>query len=124
MLSIKLRIDNQYKTFSTDFISGRMFRKALELDEKRNQYVKNVVSEVPATWHDMELLLNKLYQFIADLFGNQFTSQEYEDGTDARKIVDQSWMIVHGVIGQTMEPLSEIGTDDSKKKTMLSLPNL
>ena len=116
MLRITLHLDGEKKTFYTDFISGYMFRKALELDEKRNKYLKKVLDQQETSREEQEELLNELYTFISEVFGKQFTPEQYEQGTDARRIVDQSWAIVHGIISQTLEPLSELEDDDSQKK--------
>lgn len=119
MLKIQLRHDGEMKTYSQDFISGYMFRRALDLDEKRNKYLQKLLDEEngkQATAEEQKKLLDHLFHFISEVFGEQFTAEEYERGTDARKIIDQSWAIVHGIISQTMEPFEGIDVDDTQKK--------
>jgi hypothetical protein len=120
MLKITLRIDGETKTFSQDFISGYMFRKAIDLDEKRNKYLQKLLDQEnggKVTAEEQQALLDELYHFISEVFGGQFSAEEYEKGTDARQIVDQSWAIVHGIISQTMEPFEGLDDDTQKKKS-------
>jgi hypothetical protein len=108
-MQLNLRINGEKKTFSVDFISGYMFRRALDLEEKRGKYLKKLIDEqgnVPA--EEQDTLLNELYGFIAQIFDKQFTTDEYENGSDARSIVDQSWAIVNGIIGQVADPLAKL----------------
>ncbi|MBA4543856.1 MULTISPECIES: phage tail assembly chaperone G [Thermoactinomyces] len=116
MLKITLHLNGEKKTFSTNFISGYMFRRALELDEKRNKYLKKLLEEQEPSREEQEELLDELYTFISEVFGQQFSAEEYEKGTDARNIVDQSWAVVHGIINQTMEPFEGVADDDTQKK--------
>ncbi|MBH8609398.1 phage tail assembly chaperone G [Thermoactinomyces sp. CICC 10521] len=120
MLKIKLRVNDETKTFSQDFISGYMFRKAIDLDEKRNKYLQKFLDQEnggKVTAEEQQALLDELYHFISEVFGGQFSAEEYEHGTDARQIVDQSWSIVHGIISQTMEPFEGLDDDTEKKKS-------
>ncbi|SFT04074.1 phage tail assembly chaperone G [Marininema halotolerans] len=121
MLTITLRIKGEERKFSQDFISGYLFRKALELDSKRSKYLKKVLENSEAGEDESDLheeqdkLLSHLFNFICIVFDQEFTPEEYEAGTDARKLMDQSWMIVHGIINQVTEPLEDEGEDDKKK---------
>ncbi|SDY69554.1 phage tail assembly chaperone G [Thermoactinomyces sp. DSM 45892] len=113
MLKINLYLEGERKTFQTDFISGKKFRRALELDDKRNKYVKQNLDSESMDLVDSQELLDELYLFISQVFDNQFTTEQYEEGTDARRIINQSWAIVHSIISQTLE---EIPTDSDSKK--------
>ncbi|PRX39523.1 hypothetical protein CLV97_12461 [Planifilum fimeticola] len=119
MLKITLRLNGETKTYTQDFISGYLFRKALLISDKREKFLKKVMdSETGATLEEQEELLDELYHFITEVFGNQFTVEEYERGTDARRVVDQSWEIVYRIISQVTGPLQElnVGNPTQKKK--------
>lgn len=119
MLKIKLRLNGETKEYYQDFISGYLFRRAVDLDDKRNRYMQELLEtqgDIPA--EKQKALLDELYNFVSTVFDGKFTADEYEKGADARQIIDQSWAIVHGIIGQVMEPLnkSEGGNGNKKKK--------
>lgn len=115
MLKIQLQLNGKTKTYTQDFISGYLFRKALLLSDKREKFLKKVMDE-GASLEEQEALLDELYHFISEVFGGQFTPVEYEQGTDARRIVDQSWSILYGIISQVTEPLQEMNAGDTQKK--------
>lgn len=118
MLKIKLRLSGETKEYTQDFISGYLFRRAVDLDDKRNKYMQEVLKtqgDIPA--EKQKALLDELYDFVSTVFDQKFTAEEYEKGADARQIIDQSWAIVHGIIGQVMEPLNQPdGNGNNKKK--------
>ncbi|MBN2910770.1 hypothetical protein JQC72_14815 [Polycladomyces sp. WAk] len=125
MLKIQLRLHGETKTYCQDFISGYLFRRALDLDDKRNKFLKKLLDQENGQdmTQEQEELLNELYHFVSEVFGGQFTPEEYERGTDAREIIDQSWAIVHGIINQVMEPLKELDDDEDVKKKKRPKPN-
>ncbi|SDY84822.1 phage tail assembly chaperone G [Thermoactinomyces sp. DSM 45892] len=121
MWEIKLYLDKEWKTFSTDFISGRMFRKSLELDDRRNKFLQKALEHKELDRVEQDQIVKELFSVITQVFDNQFSIEQYEEGTDARKIADQSWSIIHGIIGQTLEPLSSLASEeDDLKKTLTS----
>lgn len=117
MLKIELRLNGEKKTYRQDFISGYLFRKALQLGDKQSKYIKKMMeTQEPESIEEQEEMLDKLFHFITEVFEGKFTAEEYERGTDARKIVDQSWDIVNSIVGQVMDPIGEDETVDGKKK--------
>lgn len=120
MLKIVLHINGEKKEFTQDFISGRMFRKAVDMSEKQTTYLlkaeKAVKKNEQISRADQNKLLDELYHFVSEVFGNKFSAEEYEDGTDARQIVDQSWGIVHQIVSQTMDPILSAGEVSGEKK--------
>lgn len=117
MLKIELRINGEKKTYRQDFISGYLFRKALQLGDKQNKYIQRMMeTQKPEPIEEQETLLDELFHFITEVFDGKFTAEEYERGTDARKIVDQSWDIVNSIVGQVMEPIGEDDIGGGKKK--------
>lgn len=117
MPKIELRINGEKKTYRQDFISGYLFRKALQLGDKQNKYIQRMMeAQKPESIEEQETLLDELFHFITEVFDGKFTAEEYERGTDARKIVDQSWDIVNSIVGQVMEPIGEDDIGGGKKK--------
>lgn len=117
MLKITLRLNGDTKEYTQDFISGYLFRRAVDLDDKRNKYMQEVLQtkgDIPA--EKQTALLDELYDFVSHVFDRKFTAEEYEKGSDARQVIDQSWAIVHSIIGQVMEPLNQGGNGNNKKK--------
>ncbi len=113
---VKLRINRETKTFSQDFISGYMFRRALDLEEKRGEFLKKLLeNEGNVSAVEQEEILNELYGFIVEVFDKQFTADEYENGSDARHVVNQSWAIVNGIIGQVANPLAKLESSNNAK---------
>ncbi|TCP32187.1 hypothetical protein EV207_101165 [Scopulibacillus darangshiensis] len=70
-MEITLKIDGKDKKFAQHFVSGYYFRKALELskeEEKKGLDLK---------------LIDKYVDFVCEVFGNQFTSEDYTNGVNA-----------------------------------------
>ncbi|MEH7157475.1 phage tail assembly chaperone G [Neobacillus drentensis] len=67
-MHFKLMIDDKEKTFSVPFVKGRIFRKALKMNRTLNQ--GELTEEV----------LNELEEFVCEVFENQFTPEQIEDG--------------------------------------------
>ncbi|MCZ1180385.1 hypothetical protein EIJ82_01690 [Alkalihalobacillus clausii] len=88
-MEITLRIDGKDKTFVNSFVPFVMKRKALELEKYTTQ--KNAD---PIKYFDMQAA------YVVELFGNQFTKEEFENGLDVSKAQDVLYEIVGvGVIG-------------------------
>lgn len=75
-MKLTLKIDGKDKTFTAPFISGRMFRKTVELEEL----------EMEGKLKGLELL-DAQVEYMAELYGNQFTAEEYYDGIPGDKVV-------------------------------------
>lgn len=74
-LELELYIGGKKKTFVAPFVSARMLRRAMEIakeEEKMDQ-----VESMDAT-----------VDYLADLFGNQFTRDEFYDGIPAHEFQD------------------------------------
>ncbi|MCS1351146.1 phage tail assembly chaperone G [Mechercharimyces sp. CAU 1602] len=120
MLKIELQFDGEKKMYMADFISGRMFRRALDLVDKQQKFLKKMseLEETEEIQEEQQELLDELFLVISEVFTKQFTPQEYEAGTDARHLTNQSWAIVYGIVNQVFSPLSEDGNGDKKKKSV------
>lgn len=75
------------------FIKGSVARKGFNLG-KEFQKLENTGGEFD------DDLLDKLYNFIArDLYDDQFTAEEFEDGTDAREVLSVAMEQLGGILG-------------------------
>lgn len=71
---MKIKIDGKDKEFKIGFISARMFKRTVELQEK-------------AKGKDVDLdLLDELVDYIVQVYGNKFTADEFYDGVDVSEI--------------------------------------
>jgi len=101
MLQISLRQeDGTTKTFKQDFISGRMFRRTVEIQK----LMKEQGGE-PET-------LTEVYGFFSEVFGNQFSPEEFEDGIDSRKMIDTILKYINSIIGRASDALGSTGTEN------------
>ena len=96
-MKVVLRIEGQEKEFVQSFVAGRMFRKTLEIQKKLTERL------TPE-------LLDEFVQYSVDLFGNQFTLEEFYDGVDARVIVETILGFVNEIINGASEA---VGADSS-----------
>ena len=65
----------QESIYTTPFASGRHFRKLMEFDETIN-YTDMSIEEV-----------DKVVGFVCDVYGNQFTIDEFYDGIPGHKVI-------------------------------------
>lgn len=96
MLTIELRKENGMKTYTQDFISGRMFRKTIEIQKlfRMNDEGKNVIDETH---------IDALVNYVVDLFGKQFTIDEFYDGVQAKELISTIMRCVQEVTGQVSQ---------------------
>lgn len=95
-MQITLRIKGEDKQFNQDFISGRMFRKTIEIQKmfKVNEEGKNVIDETH---------IDALVNYVVDLFDKQFSADEFYDGVKAKELISTIMRCVQGVTGQVSE---------------------
>lgn len=84
-MKLSLLIDGQEKTFNAPFISARMLRAAIALSEK----LKTITVET----------LDEMVHFAVDVFGKQFTFDEFYDGVHAPEMIDTLTEVIHAVTG-------------------------
>lgn len=101
-MQITLRIDGKDKIFKQEFISGRMFRRTLEIQKlfRVNEEGKNVIDETH---------IDALVDYVVELFGRQFTIDDFYDGVEARKFISTIMKYVQEVTGKVSEA---VGTTD------------
>jgi len=85
-MKLTLKIEGKEKNFTTPFISGRMLRKTLEFQKT------NDLTDINAE------LLDKMVDYVVDLFGKQFTQDEFYDGLEAGKMISTITSCLNEVI--------------------------
>lgn len=86
-MKITLRIDGNDKNFTNDFITARIFRKALEINES----FKNGGSLLEQ--------LDTLAEFVVTAFDKQFTLDDLWDGIRTEKLNAELMRIYNEVLG-------------------------
>lgn len=71
-MKVTIKINGKDKTFTTDFISARMFKKTEELQRR--------------AMNKEDIDLDEIVQYIVEVYGNQFTMDEFYDGVDVSDI--------------------------------------
>ena len=86
-MEIILRIDKKNKTFIADFISARMVRRTIEVSNGIN--FESLKPEE----------LDKLVDYIVELFGNQFTRDDVYDGLSSKELLSTITNCINEVVG-------------------------
>lgn len=90
-MDITLRIDKKNQTFTAGFISARMVRRTIEVSQGVN--FENISPEE----------LDKLIDYIVELFGNQFTRDDVYDGLSSKDLIPTITKCINEVVGQMSE---------------------
>ena len=109
-MQITLRINGQDKTFAQDFISGRMFRRTLE------------VSKLFQGGNIDEKTLDSVVDYIVELFGKQFTRDQFYDGIEAGKLIPTIIDCVNQVVGKSTEAIGADPSDPNSQKGVQQTP--
>lgn len=96
-------IENEEKTFSVPFVKGRIFRKALKMNKTLNS------GELT------EALLDELIEFVCEVFNNQFTPEQVEDGLPVDGYMETLRGVFFEVINRATSSLKG-GSDTSKNE--------
>lgn len=100
MLQITLRHDDGVdKNYVQEFISGRAFRRAVEL---QGELKEGITPEK----------LDMLVVYVTSIFGNQFTTDEFYDGIAAHKLVPTIVEIIRTVTGSAAKAIGSDGIAD------------
>ena len=81
------------KTYVAKPAKARMFRQAIEINEKID--FSNLTTEA----------LDELIGFVCDIYGGQFTIDEVYDGLDADKLVSTLSKSISGIVNGVTEKL-------------------
>lgn len=76
-IEIKLEINGEEKTFTCTKVKGILLRKTAAIVKTFNKMAEQLSEEE----------IDELVDYIVDVFGKQFTRDEYYDGTDIEDIV-------------------------------------
>lgn len=101
-MQITLRIDGKDKVFRQDFISGRMFRRTIEIQKMfhTNEEGKNAIDEAH---------IDALIGYITELFDKQFTIDQFYDGIQASKLMSTITDCIQSVVAEVS---SAVGASD------------
>jgi len=81
------------KTYVADAAKARFFRKALEINEQTDFNQLKTKD------------LDKLIDFVVDVYGKQFTRDELYDGLDADKLIPTLSESISGIVNGVAEKL-------------------
>lgn len=91
MYSITLIIDNQSKTFTQPFVSGRILRRTFEVQEQMSKLLEAAGDDLAKVNRIQEMELAADY--VCEVFANQFSRDQYIDGVESHKFFDEYWRI-------------------------------
>jgi hypothetical protein len=90
-MEIVLKKDKKEKTYTTGFISARMVRRTIEVSQGVD--FDNISPEE----------LDKLIDYIVELFGNQFTRDDVYDGLQSKDLIPTITKCINEVVGEITE---------------------
>lgn len=90
-MEIILKKDKKDKTYTTDFISARMVRRTIEVSQGVD--FDNISPEE----------LDKLIDYIVELFNNQFTRDDVYDGLQSKDLIPTITKCINEVVGEMTE---------------------
>ena len=99
-MEIILKKDKKAKTYTTGFISARMVRRTIEVSQEVD--FDNITPEE----------LDKLIDYIVELFGNQFTRDDVYDGLQSKDLIPTITKCINEVVGE----MSEVTAGDGKNQ--------
>jgi|SRR5690625_175106 len=104
-MKLELIIDGEKKIFTTNFVSGRHFRKVMEYDEKID-YSDIGIDET-----------DELVGFVCEVFDNQFTVDEFYDGIPSNQVISTiTEVFIYVRTGKTSEELEKEQTGNELGK--------
>lgn len=103
-MQITLKIDGQDKVFTTDFIPGRVYRRAIEIQAQVD--FSNVTPET----------LDMLVDFTVEAHGGKFTRDEFYDGVDSRKLLSEIVNTINTIMSDASESLGVDASDPNSRQ--------
>ena len=99
-MDITLKIKGKDKTFTAGFISARMVRRTIEVSQGVN--FENISPDE----------LDKLIDYIVELFGSQFTRDDVYDGLSSKELIPTITNCINEVVGQMGDATKGEGKND------------
>ena len=99
-MEIILKKDKGDKAYTTCFISARMVRRTIEVSQGVD--FDNISPEE----------LDKLIDYIVELFGSQFTRDDVYDGLQSKDLIPTITKCINEVVGE----MSEVTAGDGKNQ--------
>jgi hypothetical protein len=90
-MEIILKKDKKEKTYTTGFISARMVRRTIEVSQGVD--FDNITPEE----------LDKLIDYIVELFNNQFTRDDVYDGLQSKDLIPTITKCINEVVDEMTE---------------------
>lgn len=95
-MELVLKVNNNDRLFIAPFISARMLRKTIEISTRVNLEKPDVS------------MIDVMVDYIVDLYGKQFTRDEFYDGIEANKLIATLINCINEVTGQLNEKLEPL----------------
>lgn len=102
-MEITLRINGEDKIFTTDFISSRMFRKAIQMQKLFRDGVELD-----------ETTLDEMVGFVVDAHGKKFTIDQFYDGVASDQLMPTINETINAVVGRVNKAANSNGTDPNQ----------
>ncbi len=90
-MEIVLKVKGKDKNYRAGFISARMVRRTIAISQEIN--FENISPEE----------LDKLMDYIVELFGNQFSRDELYDGLASKDLISTITKCINEVVGEVGE---------------------
>lgn len=103
VLKLEVKIKKEDKIFTAPYVSARKMRKTMELSSKmeENNFTEKDLDEMVA--------------YMVDIFGNQFTADEFYDGIEANCMLDIVVNCISAVIGELSKEVIHLNEVQKEK---------
>ncbi|AGK96804.1 phage tail assembly chaperone G [Clostridium pasteurianum] len=95
-MKITLMIDDKKKTFTAPFIGGRRLRDAMAMSEEMEGKQIGVES------------LDKIVDFMVDIFGKQFTIDDLYDGIESKELIPFYQKCIQKITGNLQNKANQL----------------
>lgn len=94
-MEIKLFLNGETKTFTQPFVSGRALRRSFEYENEFQKLLDQAGDDNAK--YDRLKDLDLAAQYVSEMFGNQFTPEQFLEGTPSHEIISEFARIKHEV---------------------------
>ena len=111
-MQITLLINNKPKAFIQPFVSGRILRKTIELDK----IFKQMLEESGEDYENYDRLkdLDLASEYVAEVFNNQFSPEQYLDGTPSHEVI-KTYLRIKTEVETGRNEVLEINTESKEE---------